>query len=102
MPRALQMLTLANRGRRVPTYMHPDVFASRAVEAKMLSDGVGLLTSPLVCRSSPDGGLMAQAIWRGGMHAAHRYRCAFGSSLLESWYQAISPLRADFRVPGPG
>jgi 7,8-dihydropterin-6-yl-methyl-4-(beta-D-ribofuranosyl)aminobenzene 5'-phosphate synthase len=32
MPRALQMMTLANAGRRVPTYMHPDMFASRAVK----------------------------------------------------------------------
>jgi 7,8-dihydropterin-6-yl-methyl-4-(beta-D-ribofuranosyl)aminobenzene 5'-phosphate synthase len=34
MPRALQMMTLANGGRRVPTYMHPDMFASRAMKAK--------------------------------------------------------------------
>src|SRR5215813_12045121 len=34
MPRALQMMTPANGGRRVPTYMHPDMFASRAVKAK--------------------------------------------------------------------
>src|SRR5215510_9563796 len=34
MPRALQMMTLANGGRRVPTYLHPDMFASRAVKAK--------------------------------------------------------------------
>lgn len=34
MPRALQMMTLANGGRRVPTYMHPDMFASRAVKAR--------------------------------------------------------------------
>ena len=34
MPRALQMMTLANGGRRVPTYMHPDMFASRTVKAK--------------------------------------------------------------------
>src|SRR6516165_6852788 len=33
MPRALLMMTLANGGRRVPTYMHPDMFASRAVKA---------------------------------------------------------------------
>src|SRR3974377_2150423 len=33
MPRALQMMTLANGGRRVRTYMHPDMFASRAVKA---------------------------------------------------------------------
>src|SRR5271166_1215648 len=33
MPRALQMMTLANGGRRVPTYMHPIMFASRAVKA---------------------------------------------------------------------
>src|SRR6516164_10509730 len=33
MPRALQMMTLANGGRRVPTCMHPDMFASRAVKA---------------------------------------------------------------------
>jgi 7,8-dihydropterin-6-yl-methyl-4-(beta-D-ribofuranosyl)aminobenzene 5'-phosphate synthase len=32
MPRALQMMTLANGGRRVPTYMHPDMFAPRAVK----------------------------------------------------------------------
>jgi 7,8-dihydropterin-6-yl-methyl-4-(beta-D-ribofuranosyl)aminobenzene 5'-phosphate synthase len=32
--RAQQMMTLANGGRRVPTYMHPDMFASRAVKAK--------------------------------------------------------------------
>jgi len=31
MPRALQMITLANGGKPVPTYMHPDMFASRAV-----------------------------------------------------------------------
>jgi 7,8-dihydropterin-6-yl-methyl-4-(beta-D-ribofuranosyl)aminobenzene 5'-phosphate synthase len=31
MPRALQMITLANGGRSVPTYMHPGMFASRAV-----------------------------------------------------------------------
>jgi len=29
MPRALQMITLANSGRRVPTYMHPEMFAQR-------------------------------------------------------------------------
>src|SRR5260370_26772101 len=33
MPRALQMMTLANGGRRVPTYMHPSTFSSRAVKA---------------------------------------------------------------------
>ena len=33
MPRALQMMNLANGGRRAPTYMHPDMFASRAVKA---------------------------------------------------------------------
>jgi 7,8-dihydropterin-6-yl-methyl-4-(beta-D-ribofuranosyl)aminobenzene 5'-phosphate synthase len=33
MPRALQMMTLANGGRRVPTFMHPGMFASRAVKA---------------------------------------------------------------------
>src|SRR4029077_15026775 len=33
MPRALQMMTLANGGRRVPTYMHPDMFASRSGKA---------------------------------------------------------------------
>jgi 7,8-dihydropterin-6-yl-methyl-4-(beta-D-ribofuranosyl)aminobenzene 5'-phosphate synthase len=32
MPRALQMITLANGGKPVPTYMHPDMFASRAVK----------------------------------------------------------------------
>ncbi|MGV2289800.1 MBL fold metallo-hydrolase [Trinickia sp. YCB016] len=32
MPRALQMMTLANDGKPVPTYMHPDMFASRAVK----------------------------------------------------------------------
>jgi 7,8-dihydropterin-6-yl-methyl-4-(beta-D-ribofuranosyl)aminobenzene 5'-phosphate synthase len=31
MPRALQMITLANGGRPVPTYMHPEMFVSRAV-----------------------------------------------------------------------
>jgi len=31
MPRALQMITLANGGTPVPTYMHPEMFASRAV-----------------------------------------------------------------------
>jgi 7,8-dihydropterin-6-yl-methyl-4-(beta-D-ribofuranosyl)aminobenzene 5'-phosphate synthase len=31
MPRALQMITLANGGKPVPTYMHPEMFASRAV-----------------------------------------------------------------------
>jgi 7,8-dihydropterin-6-yl-methyl-4-(beta-D-ribofuranosyl)aminobenzene 5'-phosphate synthase len=34
MPRALQMMAHANGGRRVPTYLHPDMFASRAVKAK--------------------------------------------------------------------
>jgi 7,8-dihydropterin-6-yl-methyl-4-(beta-D-ribofuranosyl)aminobenzene 5'-phosphate synthase len=33
MPRALQMMIPANGGRRVPTYMHPDMFVSRAVKA---------------------------------------------------------------------
>jgi 7,8-dihydropterin-6-yl-methyl-4-(beta-D-ribofuranosyl)aminobenzene 5'-phosphate synthase len=28
------MMTLVNGGRRVPTYMHPDMIASRAVKAK--------------------------------------------------------------------
>ncbi|MCP3727460.1 MBL fold metallo-hydrolase [Paraburkholderia sp. CNPSo 3272] len=32
MPRALQMITLANGGRPVPTYMHPEMFLSRAVK----------------------------------------------------------------------
>ena len=32
MPRALQMMTLANGGRPVPTYMHPGMFASRALK----------------------------------------------------------------------
>lgn len=32
MPRALQMITLANGGKPVPTYLHPDMFASRAVK----------------------------------------------------------------------
>jgi 7,8-dihydropterin-6-yl-methyl-4-(beta-D-ribofuranosyl)aminobenzene 5'-phosphate synthase len=32
MPRALQMITLANGGKPVPTYMHPDMFASRALK----------------------------------------------------------------------
>jgi len=32
MPRALQMMTLANGGRRIPTYMHPGMFAQRAVK----------------------------------------------------------------------
>jgi 7,8-dihydropterin-6-yl-methyl-4-(beta-D-ribofuranosyl)aminobenzene 5'-phosphate synthase len=32
MPRALQMITLANGGNPIPTYMHPDMFASRAVK----------------------------------------------------------------------
>ncbi len=32
MPRALQMITLANGGRPIPTYMHPCMFASRAVK----------------------------------------------------------------------
>ena len=31
MPRALQMITLANGGKPVPTYLHPEMFASRAV-----------------------------------------------------------------------
>ena len=31
MPRALQMITLANGGRRIPTYMHPGMFAQRAI-----------------------------------------------------------------------
>jgi 7,8-dihydropterin-6-yl-methyl-4-(beta-D-ribofuranosyl)aminobenzene 5'-phosphate synthase len=33
MPRALQMITLANGGKNVPVYMHPDMFASRAIKA---------------------------------------------------------------------
>ena len=32
MPRALQMITLANGGKPVPTYLHPEMFASRAVK----------------------------------------------------------------------
>ena len=32
MPRALQMMTLANGGRPVPTYLHPGMFASRAMK----------------------------------------------------------------------
>jgi 7,8-dihydropterin-6-yl-methyl-4-(beta-D-ribofuranosyl)aminobenzene 5'-phosphate synthase len=32
MPRALQMITLANGGKSVPTYMHPEMFASRAIK----------------------------------------------------------------------
>ena len=31
MPRALQMMTLANGGKPVPTYMHPGMFAPRAI-----------------------------------------------------------------------
>ena len=34
MPRALQMITLANGGRSVPTYMHPDMFALRAMQSR--------------------------------------------------------------------
>ncbi len=34
MPRALQMITLANGGRAVPTYMHPDMFALRATRSR--------------------------------------------------------------------
>jgi 7,8-dihydropterin-6-yl-methyl-4-(beta-D-ribofuranosyl)aminobenzene 5'-phosphate synthase len=34
MPRALQMTTLANGGRRVPTYMHPEMFALRATQSR--------------------------------------------------------------------
>ncbi len=33
MPRALQMITMENGGRRVPTYMHPDMFALRATRS---------------------------------------------------------------------
>ena len=36
MPRALQMITQRNGGRRVPTYMHPGMFALRAAK---LPDG---------------------------------------------------------------
>src|SRR6516165_10716294 len=36
MPRALQMITLANGGKSVPTYMHPGMFGSRAI---MTPDG---------------------------------------------------------------
>ena len=32
MPRALQMITLANGGKPVPTYMHPGMFAPRAMK----------------------------------------------------------------------
>jgi 7,8-dihydropterin-6-yl-methyl-4-(beta-D-ribofuranosyl)aminobenzene 5'-phosphate synthase len=32
-PRALQMITLADGGKRVPLHMHPDMFASRALKA---------------------------------------------------------------------
>ncbi|MGT2477507.1 hypothetical protein [Paraburkholderia terrae] len=32
MPRALQLITLANGGKPVPTYTHPEMFASRAVK----------------------------------------------------------------------
>jgi 7,8-dihydropterin-6-yl-methyl-4-(beta-D-ribofuranosyl)aminobenzene 5'-phosphate synthase len=32
MPRVLQMITLANGGKPVPIYMHPEMFASRAVK----------------------------------------------------------------------
>jgi len=31
MPRALQLITLTNGGKPVPTYMHPDMFSSRAI-----------------------------------------------------------------------
>jgi 7,8-dihydropterin-6-yl-methyl-4-(beta-D-ribofuranosyl)aminobenzene 5'-phosphate synthase len=34
MPRALQMITLANGGRPVPTYMHPHMFALRATRSR--------------------------------------------------------------------
>ncbi len=34
MPRALQMITLANGGRAVPTYMHPEMFALRATRSR--------------------------------------------------------------------
>lgn len=33
MPRALQMITLGNGGRPVPTFMHPDMFALRATRS---------------------------------------------------------------------
>ena len=33
MPRALQMITQANGGKNVPVYMHPEMFALRAVKA---------------------------------------------------------------------
>lgn len=33
MPRALQMITMGNGGKRVPTYMHPDMFALRATRS---------------------------------------------------------------------
>ncbi|MDX8539872.1 MAG: MBL fold metallo-hydrolase [Mesorhizobium sp.] len=33
MPRALQMITMGNGGRPVPTYMHPDMFALRATKS---------------------------------------------------------------------
>ncbi|CAN7230252.1 MBL fold metallo-hydrolase [Mesorhizobium sp. LjNodule214] len=33
MPRALQMITMSNGGQRIPTYMHPDMFALRATKS---------------------------------------------------------------------
>ena len=33
MPRALQMITMGNGGKRVPTFMHPDMFALRATKS---------------------------------------------------------------------
>ncbi len=34
MPRVLQMITLANGGRPVPTYLHPEMFARRAIRSR--------------------------------------------------------------------
>ncbi len=34
MPRALQLMTLANGGRSIPTYMHPEMFALRATRSR--------------------------------------------------------------------
>jgi hypothetical protein len=59
MPRALQMMTLANGGRRVPTYMHPDMFASRAVKA---NDGRAI-SNPIV------QGMYSLAPWRIAVRA---------------------------------
>lgn len=67
MPRALQMMTLANGGRRVPTYLHPDMFASGYLGATP-----GGYTGRAGRAERPDftGFLEAVLIWRRGRDSA--------------------------------